>query len=170
MRAVHDPFATMIQTIDEGLLHTSYVFLLTKPPKRTATAKTSEDNPTEEGKDVEATAQDTAPGEKAFTEHFEKKLGEFRSAKRIALQTWAEEKGIKLPPDFFDHPTSPEILESDFLDTSATQKERSRRQLYLFLYVRSSQLEILANQANRSLDGAIAVLDWANCSGFCALC
>ncbi|KAJ5757720.1 uncharacterized protein N7511_006414 [Penicillium nucicola] len=135
MRAVHDPFATMIQTIDEGLLHTSYVFLLTKPPKQKAKAATSSDNSTEEAKDVEATAQDTAPGEKAFTEHFEKKLGEFRSAKRLALQTWAEEKGIKLPPDFFDHPTSPEILESDFLDTSATQKERSRRQLYLFLYM-----------------------------------
>ncbi|KAJ6098814.1 hypothetical protein N7467_000349 [Penicillium canescens] len=135
MRAVHDPFAMMIQTIDEGLLHTSYVFLLTKPPKRTATGKTSDNNPTEGGEDVEATAQDTAPGEKAFTEHFEKKLGEFRNAKRIALQTWAEEKGIKLPPDFFDHPTNPEILESNFLDNSATQKERSRRQLYLFLYM-----------------------------------
>lgn len=135
MRAVHDPFAVMIQTIDEGLLHTSYVFGLTKPPKRKATVKSSNENSTEGGEDVEATAEGTAPGEKAFTQHFEKKLGEFRSAKRLALQTWAEEKGVTLPPDFFDHPTSPKALNTDFLDTSATQKERSRRQLYLFLYV-----------------------------------
>ncbi|CAG8382473.1 unnamed protein product [Penicillium salamii] len=136
MRAVHDPFAMMIKTIDEGLLHTSYVFRLTKPPKRTnAASSATNDNASDENKDVEASAEDTAPGEKAFTEHFEKQLGEFRSAKRLALQTWAEEKGIKLPPDFFDHPTSPDILQSDFLDTSATQKERSRRQLYLFLYM-----------------------------------
>ncbi|CAI7659091.1 unnamed protein product [Penicillium glandicola] len=135
MRAVHDPFAVMIQTIDEGLLHTSYVFRLTTPPKPTATARCSDDSSTGESKDVEATAGDTAPGGKAFVEHYEKKLGEFRSAKRLALQTWAEEKGITLPPDFFDHPTSPEMLNTDFLDTSATQKERSRRQLYLFLYM-----------------------------------
>ncbi|KAG0157692.1 hypothetical protein PDIDSM_4877 [Penicillium digitatum] len=132
MRAVHDPFAVMIQTIDEGLLHTSYVFGLTKPPKRQAAAKSSNGYSTEGCEDVEAKAENTAPGEKAFTEHFEKKLGEFRSAKRLALQTWAEEKGVTLPPDFFDHP---EMLNTDFLDTSATQKERSRRQLYLFLYM-----------------------------------
>jgi hypothetical protein len=134
MRAVHDPFAMIIKTIDEGLLHTSYVFRLTKPPKQTALAN-SDGNSSDGNKDVEALAENTAPGEKAFTEHFEKQLGEFRSAKRLALQAWAEEKGIILPPDFFDHPTSPEILQTDFLDTSATQKERSRRQLYLFLYV-----------------------------------
>jgi hypothetical protein len=170
MRAVHDPFAMMIQTIDEGLLHTSYVFLLTKPPKRTATAKASDSNPTEGGEDVEATAQDTAPGEKAFTEHFEKKLGEFRSAKRIALQTWAEEKGIKLPPDFFDHPTNPEILKSNFLDNSATQKERSRRQLYLFLYVSVPSWNSLLFKLIKDLDGAIAVLDRSNRAGLCSLC
>lgn len=135
MRAVHDPFATMIQTIDEGLLHTSYVFKLTKPPKRSSASKSPERGSTEQNKDVEATAENTAPGEKGFTEHFEKKLGEFRIAKRLALQTWAEEKGITLPPDFFDNPTSPKLLNTDFLDNSATQKERSRRQLYLFLYV-----------------------------------
>ncbi|KAJ6121608.1 hypothetical protein N7512_004073 [Penicillium capsulatum] len=133
MRAVHDPFATMIQTIDEGLQHTSYVFRLTKPPKRAAAEATVD--PSQQEKDVEASAQDTAPGEKGFTKHFEKKLGQFRSAKRIALQTWAEDKGIKLPPDFFDHPSSVESLEGDFFDTSASHQDRSRRQLYLFLYM-----------------------------------
>ncbi|KAJ5782315.1 hypothetical protein N7457_004089 [Penicillium paradoxum] len=135
MKAVHDPFAMMIQTIDEGLLHTSYVFRLTKPPKRTRTGKSPQRNSPGENKDVEAAAEDTGPGEKHFTEHFEKRLGEFRNAKRLALQIWAEEKGIILPPDFFDHPTTPEILKTDFLDNSATQKDRSRRQLYLFLYM-----------------------------------
>lgn len=136
MRAVHDPFAEMIQTIDEGLLHTSYVFRLTKPPKKTASAVPTNSEAGEEPKDVEASAGNTAPGEKGFTAHFEKKLGEFRSAKRIALQTWAEEKGIKLPPDFFDHPSSVGSLKGDFFSASASFQDRSRRQLYLFLYVR----------------------------------
>jgi hypothetical protein len=136
MRAVHDPFAEMIQTIDEGLLHTSYVFRLTKPPKKTASAAPTNNEAGEEAKDVEAAAGNTAPGEKGFTAHFEKKLGEFRSAKRIALQTWAEEKGVKLPPDFFDHPSSMGSLKGDFFSASSSFQDRSRRQLYLFLYVR----------------------------------
>ena len=135
MRAVHDPFANMIQTIDEGLLHTSYVFHLAKPPKRVAVATTTNGDVSEDARDIEASAGNTAPGEKGFAEHFEKKLGEFRSAKRIALKTWAEEKGIKLPPDFFDHPSSVGSLKGDFFDASASYQDRSRRQLYLFLYV-----------------------------------
>lgn len=134
MRAVHDPFATMIQTIDEGLQHTSYVFRLTKPPKKTAVAAATIGASGEQN-DVEASAEDSSPGEKGFTKHFEKKLSEFQSAKRIALQTWAEDKGVKLPPDFFDHSSSVESLEGDFFDTSASHQDRSRRQLYLFLYV-----------------------------------
>lgn len=133
MRAVHDPFKAMIQTIDEGLLHTSYVFRLSKPPKKTAGAGT---NGAAEGeKDVEASAEDTAPGGKGFTAHFEKKLGEFRNAKRMALAAWAEDKGIKLPEDFFDHPSHVDSLKGDFFDASASHQDRARRQLYLFLYV-----------------------------------
>jgi hypothetical protein len=133
MRAVHDPFKVMIQTIDEGLLHTSYVFRLSKPPKKTAVAVTTDVG--EDGKDIEASAEDTAPGGKGFTGHFKKKLGEFRNAKRIALATWAEDKGIKLPEDFFDHPSHVESLKGDFFDASASHQDRARRQLYLFLYM-----------------------------------
>ncbi|KAJ6109216.1 hypothetical protein N7486_001450 [Penicillium sp. IBT 16267x] len=134
MRAVHDPFATMIQTIDEGLLHTSYVLQLAKRPKKVAVATTASEGAEEDERDVEASAGNTAPGDKGFAEHLEQKLSEFRSAKKIALQTWAEEKGISLPPDFFDHPPV-DSLKGDFFDASASYQDRSRRQLYLFLYM-----------------------------------
>lgn len=135
MRAVHDPFKTMIQTIDEALLHASYVFQFSKPPKQKAAAAPSTNESNTEAKDVEADAENTAPGEPGFAQHFQTKLNEFRSAKRIALETWAEDKGINLPPDFFDHPSSVESLKGDFFDASASHQDRSRRQLYLFLYV-----------------------------------
>lgn len=137
MRAVHDPFATMIQTIDEGLEHCSYVFRLTKPPKRAATSNLVNGGTGQEGNDVESSAENTAPGEKGFAEYYGKKLSQFRCAKRIALQTWAEEKGVTLPPNFFDDPSSVESLKGDFFDASASYQHRSRRQLYLFLYVSS---------------------------------
>ncbi|KAJ5664374.1 hypothetical protein N7507_005105 [Penicillium longicatenatum] len=134
MRAVHDPFATMIQTIDEGLLHTSYVLHLAKRPKRVAVTANGSEGAEEGEKDVEASAGNTAPGDKGFAEHYEQRLKEFRSAKKIALQTWAEEKGISLPSDFFDHPPV-DSLKGDFFDASASYQDRSRRQLYLFLYM-----------------------------------
>jgi hypothetical protein len=163
MRAVHDPFKAMIQTIDEGLLHTSYVFRLSKPPKRTAAAATN-DGSVQGENDVEASAENTAPGEKGFAAHFKQKLGEFRSTKRLALQTWAEDKGIKLPEGFFDHPSSVDSLKGDFFDASATHQDRARRQLYLFLYVcKSNPIHADVSTDWILLDGAIAFLDRADC-------
>lgn len=170
MRAVHDPFKDMIQTIDEGLLHTSYVFRLTKPPKKKAVVTTN-DGPGQDETDIEASAEDTGPGEKGFIAHFEKKLGEFRGTKRIALQTWAEEKGVKLPEGFFDHPSSVDSLKGDFFDASATHQDRARRQLYLFLYV-CKFIPILTdtNTDYNPPDGAIALLDRADCFRIRQLC
>lgn len=126
MRAVYDPFASLIESIDEGLLHVSYVFKLTKPPKKSA-------------KDVEASAEGSGPGEKGFAEHFERKLEEFKAAKRIALRTWSEGKGVELPPDFFDRPASLNADIKDIpLDSEGMSRDRSRRQLYMFLYVCSA--------------------------------
>lgn len=170
MRAVHDPFATMIQTIDEGLQHSSYVFRLTKPPKGAAASNIETAHSGREGKDVEASAENTAPGGKGFAAHFEERLGQFRRAKRIALQAWAEEKGVTLPPGFFDHPASVGSLKGDFFDSSASHQDRSRRQLYLFLYVRVYALAVICSLLIRISDGTITLLDRTNCVGFCSIC
>ncbi|OJK01534.1 hypothetical protein ASPACDRAFT_26625 [Aspergillus aculeatus ATCC 16872] len=127
MRAVHDPFRSMIDTIDEGLQHVSYVLEFSKPPKASTTSKESED--------VEANAS-PKPGEKAFAAVYAKKLSDFKAAKRIALRAWGEEKGITLPPDFFEHPSSVHLDIDDIpSDSSGVGRDRSRRQLYLILYM-----------------------------------
>lgn len=132
MQAVYDPFASMIETIDEGLQHVTFVLGLAKPPKKKNSATISSG----ENKDVEASAVNSGPGEKGFAAHFEKKLEEFKVAKRIALRTWSEGKGIRLPNDFFDRPSSLSADIDDIpLDTGGISRERSRRQLYMFLYV-----------------------------------
>ena len=137
MRAVHDPLASMIQAIDEGLQHVSYAFELAKPPKNKATStSTSTSTDTDEDKDVEASAASTSPGEKGFAAHLQQKFTHFKAAKRIALRTWSQEKGIELPPEFFDRPST---LSADIddvpLDSAGLSRDRSRRQLYMFLYV-----------------------------------
>ncbi|RAH82234.1 hypothetical protein BO86DRAFT_409553 [Aspergillus japonicus CBS 114.51] len=127
MRAVHDPFRSMIDTIDEGLQHVSYVLEFSKPPNSSTASKESED--------VEANAS-PKPGEKAFAGLYAKKLKDFKAAKRIALRAWGEEKGITLPPDFFEHPSSVHLDFDDIpSDSSGVGRDRSRRQLYLILYM-----------------------------------
>lgn len=133
MRAVYDPFASMIESIDEGLQHVSYVFKLAKPPKKQATAGAASSDETQ---DVEESADSSRPGEEGFAAHLERKLEEFKAAKRIALRTWSEGKGIHLPPDFFEHPSSLSAdIEDIPLDSGGMSRDRSRRQLYMFLYV-----------------------------------
>ncbi|KAB8200021.1 hypothetical protein BDV34DRAFT_217538 [Aspergillus parasiticus] len=131
MRAVHDPFKSMIQAIDEGLQHVSFVLKLAKPPKKTATAANGETS-SSGVEDVEASAV-PSPGDKNFAAHLEQRLRDFKVAKRIALRTWSEEKGIKLPKDFFDRPT--DDMEDISYGDPFIGRERSQRQLYLFLYM-----------------------------------
>ncbi|PYH98031.1 MFS transporter [Aspergillus ellipticus CBS 707.79] len=127
MSAVHDPFSSMIRTIDEGLRHASLALELTRPAKKPATGKDTED--------VEATAN-PQPGEKGFSAYYERKIRDFKYAKRIALRSWSEEKGIVLPPDFFEHPSSVHLDVDDIpADSFGVGRDRSRRQLYLILYV-----------------------------------
>ncbi|GES64700.1 MFS transporter [Aspergillus terreus] len=124
MRAVHDPFKDMIQSVDDGLQHASFVLKLAKPPKQKTDA------------DVESSASaPKAPGEKGFATDFERRLKDFKIAKRIALRTWSEDKGIELPKDFFERPTSAAMNIKDVPGESSTMRDRSRRQLYLFLYM-----------------------------------
>ena len=157
MRAVHDPFACMIETIDEGLEHVSYTLKLSKPPKRKAGASPAGSEMEDKDRDVEASVENTSPGEKGFTAHFEKRLGEFRVAKKIALKTWAEEKGLKLPDEVFEDPKSVEDLQDLPSDFSGSNRDRSRRQLYLFLFVRA-----MGNHTNFK-DDADSPCRWNNC-------
>jgi hypothetical protein len=131
MRAVHDPFNSMIQAIDEGLQHASFVLKLAKPPKKATAPADGSTSPTG-AEDVEASAV-PSPGDNYFAAHLERKLREFKVAKRIALRTWSEEKGIKLPKDFFDRPA--DDMEDISYGDPIIGRERSKRQLYLFLYV-----------------------------------
>ncbi|OJJ50794.1 hypothetical protein ASPZODRAFT_148204 [Penicilliopsis zonata CBS 506.65] len=130
MRSVHEPFDAVIRLIDEGLQHISYAMTFAKPPKKPAPGNGSSaeaDNP-----DIEASAVSTAPGDPGFAAYFEEKLEEFKEAKLIALRTWCEDRGFRIPADFFDHPSS--VSPESFTSTSWFS-DGSRSSLFLFLYM-----------------------------------
>lgn len=167
MRAVHEPFAHIIQVMDEGLRHVAYRLRLAKPPKKKASPQPAT---AEDAKDVEATAAATEPGDDGFAEYLEMMSDEFYKGKLVALRVWCQEKGIKIPPDFFEHPEDVSISIPEDINLGLT-RERNERQLYLLLYVSPfpKRIELPVLIFGLSLDGAFALLCKSRHSGFCSL-
>ncbi|KAL2865730.1 uncharacterized protein BJX67DRAFT_174312 [Aspergillus lucknowensis] len=136
MQAVHDPFVSMIQTVDEGLQHIGLTLKLVPRPKNGKPAS-----------DPESSAN-PVPGDKGFSACLEKRLSDFKIAKRLALRTWSEEKGITLPPDFFEHPATAHLEMEDLPTDGSVNRDRARRQLYLILYME----QLLASTGQMVLD------------------
>ncbi|KKA20157.1 Uncharacterized protein T310_5811 [Rasamsonia emersonii CBS 393.64] len=156
MRAVHEPFAHIIQVMDEGLQHVTYRLRLAKPPKKKASPQPTT---AEDAKDVEATAAATAPGDDGFAEYLEMKSDEFYRGKLVALRVWCQEKGIKVPPDFFEHPENVSISIPEDINLGLT-RERNERQLYLLLY-----MEHLLYSASRAILDFVRFADAKAASG-----
>jgi hypothetical protein len=144
MRAVHDPFVSMIKTIDEGLQHVALTLKFEKQSKNASSAS-----------DPEASAT-RVPGDREFRVPFERKLSEFKVAKRLALRAWSEEKGITLPPDFFEHPATAHLEMEDLPQDGSINRDRARRQLYLILYVCTKILDPLYHTDDLFVDGTTA--------------
>jgi hypothetical protein len=139
LKALHNSFESVIAVSCEGLEHAALQLQLKKPPKA---AKSDAD-------DVEAKAQGTKPGEAGFADYLERKIQEYYSGKREMLRDWCGRHGIELAPDFFDKPQTADFaFMNELRDKSEGAQERSRRQLYLLLYMEfllwSSAKSILA--------------------------
>lgn len=130
MVTLHEPFANLIQVMDEGLLHVLYQLKLVKRPK-VVSASPNHSTSASETPDTEAKADATAPGEEKFAEYLERKAKDFKRGKAIALRAWCEQKNIAIPPELFDDPKSAPVAGSSKMSVS----RRSQRQLYMLLHV-----------------------------------
>jgi hypothetical protein len=146
IKALHEPFASIISASCDGLEHAALQLQLKKPPK---TAKNSAAD------DVEAKAQGTQPGDPGFAEHLQRKIHEFYSGKREMLQDWCQRHGFDLTPDFFDNTKAANIA---FVDWKSNMNEdvhlRNQRQLYLLLY-----MEFLLYSTAKSILGLVKFSD-----------
>ncbi|KAL1637039.1 hypothetical protein SLS58_009479 [Diplodia intermedia] len=130
MRSVHEPFQSLIQTMDEGLEHVMLRMRLKKPPKKKDTSSTS----SSENVDVEGKADRSQPGEDGFAEFLENKTEQFYACKQLALKEWCKRKGIELPDDYFKRPCDYDIHDTR-KDKGDEAYNRSQRSLYALLYI-----------------------------------
>lgn len=125
MKSLREPFTEMAEVIDEGLEHIAIDLRLTKNKKRSA-------------KDVESKGDRPRPGDKGFAEYLNQRTSSFHKRKQDMLQAWCRVRGIELPEGFF---TDPEVMKNfqdpDWikLDFDPALRARSRRQLYICLYM-----------------------------------
>jgi hypothetical protein len=132
IKAIHDPFDSIVEVMVEGLEHVALQLQLKKPSE----ASKSKSNDPHPSGDVEAEAVATRPGEKGFADYLEQKIKVFDGGKQQNLRQWCTRHGIDLSPDFFEHPEDAEFAESPELRNVKTeQHQRNQRQLYLLLYV-----------------------------------
>jgi hypothetical protein len=125
MRALREPFQEMADVIDEGLEHAMIDLRLIKVKKPTPG-------------DAESKGDRPKPGDEGFAEYLNQRTKAFHKRKQSMLIAWCRVRGIELPDDFF---TNPEVMKNfqdpDWLklDFDPALRARSRRQLYICLYM-----------------------------------
>ncbi|KAK6427955.1 hypothetical protein LTR95_015905, partial [Oleoguttula sp. CCFEE 5521] len=126
-RKLREPFSDIAETIDQGLEHVGLVLSPTKPSQQTDLTA-----------DLEAKDTQPRPGSKDFGTYLDRRTSTFHEQKQDMLKVWCSVKGIELPDGFFTDPDvttkfqDPEWLR---LDHDSEVRRRSRRQLYICLYM-----------------------------------
>lgn len=127
MRMMHDPFASLVEAIDQGLEHAGLVLeLLPKPRQKTKETNTAEDSGSAE-LDVEAQIDnDLHPGDPGFASFVDEKVQAFSSLKGEILRTWAKQRGLASDEEHHLRPLSRVTTET---------RQRNQAQLYVLLYM-----------------------------------
>ena len=146
MKQLHAPFASMTAVLDGAFQHILLVLELEKPEK--------EKQPDEESKGNEP----AKPGSAGFAEAYKKKVDDFYTSKQTTLRDWCADKGIELPPDFFE---SSFIRPENMVVKDEHARERHQRQLFFTLYleyllwrVSCSVLDLVLYVDKRKQEGA----------------
>ena len=126
-KLMHEPIASLTQTMDEALQHTLLKLQFINPPKKSKSGMDLAE------RDVEAKGDVVQPGDPAFSQYVDAKIQEFEATKQPLLRKWCKLEGVDLPADFFERPSDPE----SFLSTceSDSDQQRRRRQTYVVLYI-----------------------------------
>lgn len=135
MSHLHDTHTSYVETIKEGIEHV----LLTLRLKRREKSNASEDIEANISSSDDS-ARDTGnafPGTQNFAQYYEARVNQLHDNRKIVLRVWCKRKGIDLPEDFFDHPTTASYT----METKGDEKEqrlayrRKQRELFMLFYL-----------------------------------
>ncbi|KAF2198924.1 hypothetical protein GQ43DRAFT_377471 [Delitschia confertaspora ATCC 74209] len=126
MKMVHEPFATIIEVMDQGLEHTLLKLRLQKPPKR---------NNASRDLDVEAKGESVQPGDPDFSNYISDQIEAFYQGKEETLRQWCTRKGIQVSEDLVGAQDNLEEVENELKRETTLEHRVVQRQLYMLLYM-----------------------------------
>jgi hypothetical protein len=116
-------FETVVQILDESILHTLVLLGLAPSPKKKVDG------------DIETGAGTPKPGDLNFGDYLEQRLQDFRKERSSEIQLWAEEKGLSSAfKNTAKHPTPPANVNETNPGPAAREILASRR-LHIVLYM-----------------------------------
>jgi hypothetical protein len=116
-------FETVVQILDESILHTLVLLGLAPSPKKKVDG------------DIETGAGTPKPGDLNFGDYLEQRLQDFRKERSSEIQLWAEEKGLSSAfKNTAQHPTPPANVNETNPGPAAREILASRR-LHIVLYM-----------------------------------
>ena len=111
LKQLHEPFASMMPTLDGAFQHVLLTLELVKPGKKK--------QPDEESKGDES----AQPGASGFAEVYKMKVDKFYSSKQKTLRDWCNENGVELPSDFFESSFFPLFSPPSSLTTNSNPSQ-----------------------------------------------
>ena len=116
-------FETVVQILDESLLHTLLLLGLAPSPKKKAPG------------DVEVGVDVPKPGDLKFGDYLEQRVTDFRKERSTELQRWAQEKGLNsVFKDTMKH-TMPPTNHDEILSGSEEREVVASKRLHVVLYM-----------------------------------
>ena len=122
-RGLSTAFKTVVQILDESLLHTLLLLGLVPSPKKKAAS------------DVEAEADVPKPGDLKFGDYLEQRVRDFRKERSTELQRWAQEKGLNsVFQDTMMH-TMPPTNQNEISSGNEERAVIASKRLHVVLYM-----------------------------------
>ncbi|KAL2064999.1 hypothetical protein VTL71DRAFT_4139 [Oculimacula yallundae] len=123
--AVHGSFDSMVQVLDESIVHILISLKLIPAPATSSS-------------DVEKSAANPRPGQLGFGDFLQQKIEELRAQRSTHLRSWAEERGLSsiFQTTTQNYASSPMQVNSQKLSPEATAREElASKRLHVVLYM-----------------------------------
>jgi len=116
-------FETVVQILDESILHTMVLLKLAPSPKKKGSS------------DVEIGAGPPKPGDLKFGDYLDQRIQDFRKDRSSELQRWAEEKGLNSVFKNTAKHTMPPANQNDTNSETEAREVTASKRLHIVLYM-----------------------------------
>jgi len=144
-------FETVVQALDESILHVLMLLKLVPTPKKKETG------------DIEGGTGPPKPGDPTFGDHLDQRIQAFRKARSVEVQKWAQERGLNSVFKNTAKHTTPPTGHDEITSDMAAREVLASKRLHIVLYMEyllystsKAILEIVRFAESKVADGTMS--------------